>query len=86
MIVTTGNFFLSLINTQLEEKLAASDKKREKTQAEIIAKQQKREEKAKKVRLRAKQMKDGDDVVGLDVDPDETYNADEEGIMNQKHL
>ena len=27
-------------------------------------------------------MKDGDDVVGLDVDPDETYNADEEGITN----
>ena len=38
------------------------------------------------MRLRAKQMKDGDDVVGLDVDPDETYNADEEGIMNKKHL
>lgn len=63
---------------ELEERLAASDKKREKTQAEIIAKQKKREEKAMKVRLRAKQMKDGDDVVGLDVDPDETYNADEE--------
>lgn len=31
-------------------------------------------------------MKDGDDVVGLDVDPDETYNADEEGITNQKYL
>ena len=28
-------------------------------------------------------MKDGDDVVGLDVDPDETYNADEEGITNR---
>lgn len=74
-------FFLSIINAQLEERLAASDKKREKTQAEIIAKQKKREEKAKKVRLRAKQMKDGDDVVGLDVDHDETYNADEEGIL-----
>lgn len=27
-------------------------------------------------------MKDGDDVVGLDVDHDETYNADEEGIRS----
>ena len=31
-------------------------------------------------------MKEGDDVVGLDVDHDETYNADEEGITNQKYL
>ena len=34
------------------------------------------------MRLRAKQMKEGDDVAGLDVDHDETYNADEEGIKS----
>ena len=27
-------------------------------------------------------MKEGDDVFGLDVDHDETYNADEEGITS----
>lgn len=29
--------------------------------------------------MRARQMRDGDDVMDLNVDPDETYNADEEG-------
>ena len=60
-------------------KLAASEKKREKAQAEIKEKQRRREEKARRVRIKARQMKDGDDVADLNVDPDETYNADEEG-------
>lgn len=63
---------------ELDEKLTASEKNREKHQAEIKAKQRRREEKAKRVRNKAKQIKDGDDVVGLAVDHDETYNADEE--------
>lgn len=63
---------------ELEEKLAASERKREKTQAEVILKQKRREEKAKRVRMRAQQMQEGDDVIGLDVDHDETYNADED--------
>jgi len=63
---------------EIEEKLAASEKKREKTQAEIKAKQKNREERARRVRMRAREMKDGDDVVDLNVDHDETYNADEE--------
>lgn len=62
---------------QLEEKLSASERKREKTHAEIIAKQRRREENAKRVRNKAKRIQDGDDVVGFDVDHDETYNADE---------
>ena len=65
---------------QLEEKLSASERKREKAQAEIVAKQRRREEKAKRVRSKGKQIKDGDDVVDLAVDHDETYNADEEGM------
>ena len=71
MYIGVGEFL------QLEEKLSASERKREKTQAEIIAKQRRREEKAKRVRNKAKQIQDGDDVVGFDVDRDETYNADE---------
>lgn len=63
---------------ELEEKLAATEKKRERAQASIKEKQRRREEKAKRVRIRAKKMKDGDDVADLNVDPDETYNADEE--------
>ncbi|XP_074630542.1 uncharacterized protein LOC141889229 [Acropora palmata] len=62
---------------ELDEKLAASEKKREKTHASIKEKQRRREEKAKRVRMRAKKMKE-DDVADLNVDPDETYNADEE--------
>lgn len=62
---------------ELEEKLAASEKKREKTHASIKEKQRRREEMAKRVRMRAKKMKE-DDVADLNVDPDETYNADEE--------
>lgn len=62
---------------ELEGKLAASEKKREKTHASIKEKQRRREEKAKRVRMRAKKMKE-DDVADLNVDPDETYNADEE--------
>lgn len=65
---------------QLEGKLSASDRKREKAQAEIVAKQRCREEKAKRVRNKAKQIQDGDDVVDFAVDPDEAYNADE-GIV-----
>lgn len=65
---------------QLEGKLSASERKREKAQAEIIAKQRRREEKAKRVRNKAKEIKDGDDVVDFAVDHDETYNADEEGM------
>lgn len=65
---------------QLEGKLSASDRKREKAQAEIIAKQRRREEKAKRVRNKAKQIQEGDDVVDFAVDRDETYNADE-GII-----
>lgn len=65
---------------QLEGKLSASDRKREKAQAEIVAKQRRREEKAKRVRNKAKQIQDGDDVVDFAVDPDEAYNADE-GIV-----
>ena len=30
--------------------------------------------------MRAREMKDGNDVVDLNVDHDETYNADEEGM------
>ena len=30
--------------------------------------------------MRAQQMQEGDDVIGLDVDHDETYNADEDGM------
>lgn len=68
----------------MEEKLAASEKKREKTHASIKEKQRRREEKAKMVRMRAKKMKE-DDVADLNVDPDETYNADEEGVsLSQK--
>lgn len=63
---------------ELEGKLSASDRKREKAQAEIIAKQRRREEKAKRVRNKAKQIQDGDDVVDFAVDRDETYNADED--------
>lgn len=63
---------------ELAGKLAASEKKREKAQAEIKEKQRRREEKARRVRMKARQMKDGDDVADLNVDPDETYNADEE--------
>ena len=33
------------------------------------------------MRSKAKQMKDGDDVVDFDVDRDDTYNADEEGTV-----
>lgn len=65
---------------QLEGKLSASDRKREKAQAEIVAKQRRREEKAKRVRNKARQIQDGDDVVDFAVDRDETYNADE-GIV-----
>ena len=64
----------------MEEKLAASENKREKTHASIKEKQRRREEKAKMVRMRAKKMKE-DDVADLNVDPDETYNADEEGVL-----
>lgn len=64
----------------MEEKIAASEKKREKTHASIKEKQRRREEKAKRVRMRAKKMKE-DDVADLNVDPDETYNADEEGVL-----
>lgn len=63
---------------ELEGKLSASDRKREKAQAEIVAKQRRREEKAKRVRNKAKQIQDGDDVVDFAVDPDEAYNADED--------
>ena len=36
------------------------------------------------MRNKAKEIKDGDDVVDFDVDRDETYNADEEGMYCDK--
>ena len=63
----------------MEKKLVASEKKREKSKAEVVAKQKRREEKARRVREMAMQIKEGGDVVNITVDHDETYNADEEG-------
>lgn len=59
--------------------MTTRDKNRAKAQAEIIAKQKKHEDHAKKVRDKARKIREGDDVVNVAVDPDETYNADEDG-------
>ena len=62
---------------QLEQKLVSYDKNRTKAQAVIVAKQQRREAKAKKVRSKAQIIKDGEDAEPVVIDPDETYNADQ---------
>ncbi|XP_032234545.2 uncharacterized protein DDB_G0284459 [Nematostella vectensis] len=63
---------------ELQGKIHATEKNREKVMAEVLAKQRRREERARRVRERAKRIQDGDDMGNIEVDPDETYNADEE--------
>lgn len=62
---------------EFDQKTNTYDKNRSKLQAEIIAKQQRREERAKRVRHKAQRLKNGEDDVPVLVDPDETYNANE---------
>ncbi|XP_031567380.1 arginine and glutamate-rich protein 1-A-like [Actinia tenebrosa] len=64
--------------TELEEKMKVQKMKRAQIQAEIISKQRRRELRAQQVRARAEKIREGGDNVELDLDPDNTYNADEE--------
>ena len=65
----------------IEEKMITMDKNRTKAQAEIVAKQKKREDRAKRVRDKARKIQEGDDIVHVAVDSDQTYNADvEQGL------
>lgn len=56
----------------------AQKEKREKAQSEIIKKQKIREMKAQRVRERAQKIKQGGDDADFEVDPDETYNVEDD--------
>ncbi|XP_020610672.1 uncharacterized protein LOC110049231 [Orbicella faveolata] len=64
----------------LKGKRPSSERLKEKSQAEIIAKQRPREEKAKISHDKAKQIQDGDDAVDFAVDHDQAHSADEESM------
>ena len=66
------------ISKQLEEKIDSASKNRAKAQADVIAKQKKRELRAKQAKERARRMREEENEENhFDVEKDETFNADD---------